>query len=171
MSPNPYRLENFTLKNFNAVLSSVHNMYSEQEHIKEQAEDRMQRCLKKKKGCIKVYQTLDSNMNLVDNYAFNRCDYCGCSAPGLFYATYKTCKDPDGSINWTDMMSKEDWEIEKTKRLNTENNAEYNISSGHTDSEPEPTDSIPEVEEYRDNGHGVREDTENSLLSDTDLSS
>ena len=172
MTPNPYKLDNFTIKNFKAVISSVHNMYSTQEHVQEQAEDRMQKCIEGKKGCIKVYQTLNDDGTLQDNYAFNRCDYCGCSAPGLFYATYKTCKNQDGTINWTDMKSKEDWEIEKNKRQQ-EVNAKYNISSGHTDSESQPTDSISEIEGNRQEERegGIREDTENSILPNTNLPS
>jgi len=115
-TPSPFQLSNITPKNIFAIVDSVYNQIQEEDYIKEQAAERMQKCLDANSRCIRpIYSYTDDNQK-VERFIYNSCESCGCHAPGLFYARYKTCTNKDGSIRWTNMLSKEDWELEKLRR-------------------------------------------------------
>jgi hypothetical protein len=137
----------------------MYNRAFEELYIKEQAAERMSKCLDAGSTCIRKITTYKAKDTQVQTQAtedkeyreedyiptttlhFSQCESCGCLAPHLFYARVKNCKNKDGSIKWGPMMSEEDWEKYKIKHK-LYNHAEYNSESGLTDSEPESTSSI-----------------------------
>lgn len=175
---NPYtNPENYTLKNAKALISSVRNYYSAEPHVEEQVAYRMQKCLDANAKCIRATYGIGDDGELVRKLAFSSCEHCGCHAPALFYATNKTCRNKDGSIRWTNMLEKDDWEEYKRNNLEEEPN---NISDndgldtvpGHTNSQSESLSIIEIKEDYggQTNG-GVSVGEQDAILYSTNLSS
>jgi len=136
------QLSDVNVTNAKAVLSAVSNMFQRKQHIMEQAEERAQRCLQNKAGCIQEHK--DTNGNI--SYTYTRCDSCGCSAPSLFWADTKHC------ANWTDLQtlkSEAEWIEYKHNKLR---DALHNVNEESGNGQPGDTTTIP--------GHTLQQEQE-----------
>lgn len=114
-------IEDINVKNAKAVFSAYTNMMMGRLHVLEQAEERVQRCLANKAGCV----------TLIDGvYQFTHCDKCKCHAPDLYFVQQKDCP------NWGDLQnlrSLEEWlAYKETKKTNETNETKETKNNLHT---------------------------------------
>jgi hypothetical protein len=146
-TPNAFlNIKNYSPSNLMNVIQATMSYITEEDYVKEQAEERMKACIDSNSRCIRQVINFDPNNEdkEIITPVFGKCEHCGCSAPYLFYAKQKTCKYPDNTIKWGPMLEKEEWEELKRVRLQTPiDNAEPDINTGYTDSESESTYNVP----------------------------
>lgn len=155
-TPNAFlNIRNYSPSNLMNVIQATMSYITEEDYVKEQAEERMKACIDSNSRCIRQVINFDPNNEdkEIITPVFGKCEHCGCSAPYLFYAKQKTCKYPDNTIKWGPMLEKEEWEELKRVRLKQSNNpqtqqtqidnAKPDINAGYTNSESESTYNVP----------------------------
>lgn len=137
------------IKNAKALLSAYYNLYTRYDHVLEQAEERVKRCIKNNAGCA----TMDGQGNII----YTHCDVCKCSAPALYFANSKNCS------NWGDlktMLPLAEWIEYKQKLTNALPEHNENSDKGQSGI----GDTISESIQHEAQGEGNRR-VENLLFT------